>query len=619
MGLSISRSRGLWIAAALLAAALTTCWALARNAGAESAIVSIAEAQILLDQSEEPPADNAPWRAQMLPDNWNKSRPNSGGLAWYRATFELPSVEAPLAVYINRASMNSAVYVNGLLIGSGGSFEEPVARNWNKPGYYLVPQPLLRPGINTLHVRLRAYARSQAGLSTIHVGPASQLRERYEADLFRTVSLNQVVSLFTFALATLFLLLWLRRRRDDVYLYFGLSMMLWGMHGMKLYVRDIPMPAYYWDVLTSLFIPMFTAALVPFVFRFVGRFHPWLERLAVAAVLTLIAAHVIGGPEKLFLLASIGFGTSTLVSVPLLWLVMRDAWRNPTLYRIFVMVAGAICVGLAVHDFFWQQGRLDFEARPLLQFGGPLLFLGMGGELLARFVSALTGAETANLELEARVAKKSSELAQNYARMAELDREHAMIEERQRIMRDMHDGIGGHLITAIAQVRCGELRQDQLESVLIEILDDLRLVIDSLQRTENDLASALGNFRYRIEPRLRGVGVALHWGVDESVDGLMLSPSDVLHVLRIMQEAFTNILKHSGASLVTVVSRRTLLRDLPTLRLDIQDNGAGLKPERLGYGVASMTERARAVGGAAELVSNSVGTCLVVHIPCRSE
>jgi signal transduction histidine kinase len=622
MSVAAMWSRRFWIVAALSSAVFMACWAYARQHGAQPAPGTIGEARILLDQSEEPPADNAPWRAQPLPDNWNKSRPDSGGLAWYRAEFDLPGADVPLAVYIDRASMNSAVYLNGMLIGSGGSFDEPVARNWNKPNFHVVPQPLLKPGRNVLHVRLRAYPRSQAGLSVIHVGPERELREKYERALFRTVGLNQVISLFTFALGTLFLLLWLmlwlKRRRDTIYLFFGVSMMLWGVHGMKLYVRTIPVPAYYWDVFTSLIIPVFTAALVPFVFRFVGQRHPRLELAGAAAVLMLIAAHVAGGPEKLFLLASLGFGVSTLVSAPLLWLVVRDAWRNPNLYRILVMVAGAICLALAVHDFLWQQGRLDFEARPLLQFGGPLLFLGMGGELLSRFVGALTVAERANAELEARVAAKTLELAGNYARMAELDRERAMIDERQRIMRDMHDGIGGHLITAIAQVRCGELGQDKLESVLIEILDDLRLVIDSMQRTESDLASALGNFRYRIEPRLRGVGVALEWKVDESVDGMVLPPSDVLHVLRIMQEAFTNVLKHSGASLVSVLSQRAMLRDLPALRLDIQDNGGGLHPSRPGYGIASMTERARAVGGAAELTGNAAGSCLTLHIPYRT-
>jgi signal transduction histidine kinase len=614
MGAVFDKTKRWWVIAALLGATLMTCWAFARpERGTEPGV--IADAHILLDQSDEPPTDDAPWQTQSLPDNWNHSRPGTGGLAWYRAEFDFDAAQAPLAIYINRASMNAAVYVNGLLIGSGGSFDEPVARNWNKPSFYVVPSPLLKPGRNVVHVRLRAYPRSQAGLSAIEVGPERQLREKYESTLFRTVGLNQLIGLFTFALATLFLLFWLRRRRDTVYLYFGLSMALWAVHGLKLYVRTIPVPAYYWDVFTSLIIPMFTAALVPFVFRFVGRRHPLLEIAGVVAVATLVAAHVVGGPEKLFLLASIGFGVSTLISAPLLWLVVQDAWRHPTLYRVLVMVAGAICLVLAVHDFLWQQGRLAFEARPLLQFGGPLLFLGMGGELLARFVNALTVAENANAELEARVLMKSLELAENYERLAELDRERAMIEERQRIMRDMHDGIGGHLITAISQVRCGSLRQDQLEAVLVEILDDLRLVIDSMQRSENDLASALGNFRYRIEPRLRGVGVTLDWKVDESVDDLILPPSDVLHVLRILQEAFTNVLKHSGASLVSVLSQRTYLHDAPALRLEIQDNGKGLSAARPGYGIANITERARAVGGAAEVAGNAGGTRLTLHIP----
>jgi signal transduction histidine kinase len=584
-------------------------------------VIHVTEAAFIFDATDQPPPDTAPWESQTLPDNWNLSRPGSGGIGWYRAMFTLNDAEGSQAIYINRASMNSAVFVNGILIGNGGSFEEPVARNWNRPSLYVVPQPLMKSGVNVLHVRLRAYPRTQGGLSVIQVGPEQSLRKPYSAAFFFAISLNQLVSLFTFALGILFFLLWTRRRADTVYLYFGVGMMLWGVHGLKLFVQTIPVPAYYWDLFTSLIIPIFTAVLVPFVFRFTGCRHVLLERAGFVAAGSLVVSHIALGPDFLYPLATTGYGVSTLVSAPLLYLLVRDSVHQPNGYRLLVAVAGAVSVGLAIHDLLWQKGMLDFEVRPLLQFGGPLLFLGMGGELLSRFALALTVAETANVRLESRVAQVSDKLAANYRELSRLTSERAMVEERQRIMRDMHDGIGGQLITAISRVRTGDLGQHDLEEVLVEILDDLRLVIDSMQRTENDLASALGNFRYRLEPRLQGIGMALDWQLDGSADQLVLPPSGILHVMRIMQEAFTNILKHSGASRVSVASCLAQVGGEAFVSLRIRDNGAraaGLNQQgRNGYGLANIAARARALGGVANFSRGVDGGCLMLDIPIR--
>lgn len=66
------------------------------------------------------------------------------------------------------------------------------------------------------------------------------------------------------------------------------------------------------------------------------------------------------------------------------------------------------------------------------------------------------------------------------------------------------------------------------------------------------MLSALGNLRYRIEPRLRQAGVNLCWIIGNVPDYLSLSPDRVLHVLRIVQEALTNIIKHAKAKTVVV-------------------------------------------------------------------
>jgi hypothetical protein len=68
-----------------------------------------------------------------------------------------------------------------------------------------------------------------------------------------------------------------------------------------------------------------------------------------------------------------------------------------------------------------------------------------------RFIGALAGLETANRTLEARVLERERQIAASYERIASLQREQAATDERQRIMRDLHDGLGSQLFTSLSR------------------------------------------------------------------------------------------------------------------------------------------------------------------------
>jgi signal transduction histidine kinase len=72
----------------------------------------------------------------------------------------------------------------------------------------------------------------------------------------------------------------------------------------------------------------------------------------------------------------------------------------------------------------------------------------VGWALIDRFVKSHNEYEQLNAALEARVKERETTLAVHYARAAELEREQAVAAERERILRDMHDGLGSHLISA---------------------------------------------------------------------------------------------------------------------------------------------------------------------------
>jgi signal transduction histidine kinase len=80
-------------------------------------------------------------------------------------------------------------------------------------------------------------------------------------------------------------------------------------------------------------------------------------------------------------------------------------------------------------------------------------------------------------------------------------------------MRDVHDGVGGQLVSALSLVERGHADANAVAETIRAALEDLRLVIDSMDPLEDDLLSVLGSVRSRLEPRLARHGLRFAWQV----------------------------------------------------------------------------------------------------------
>jgi signal transduction histidine kinase len=108
--------------------------------------------------------------------------------------------------------------------------------------------------------------------------------------------------------------------------------------------------------------------------------------------------------------------------------------------------------------------------------------------------------------------------------------------------------------------------------------------------------------RYRLQSRLQAAGIEVVWDVAELPELRQLSPPVVLHVQRILLEAFTNVMKHARASQVEV-QVRWREEASPRVMLRITDNGVGFAEDALaqeaqahGRGLDNMRARATAIG-----------------------
>lgn len=196
-----------------------------------------------------------------------------------------------------------------------------------------------------------------------------------------------------------------------------------------------------------------------------------------------------------------------------------------------------------------------------------------------------------------------------------VEREQARQAERQHLLQEMHDGFGSQLATARLLMGQGQMTQGECTQLLGECLDDLRLLADTLSTTESTLDKALANYRYRCQNRLAQVPVRIDWHV--GLAGLSpLSERIILQIMRILQEALGNALRHAQAGQIGIDVR---CRSDGGLALAVTDDGIGL-PETITYGrgLAHMESRAHSIGARLELIRLTPGTRIALTLPLKS-
>ncbi|MGA6165247.1 sensor histidine kinase [Amycolatopsis magusensis] len=184
-------------------------------------------------------------------------------------------------------------------------------------------------------------------------------------------------------------------------------------------------------------------------------------------------------------------------------------------------------------------------------------------------------------------------------------------EERLRIARELHDALGHHLSLITVQAGAALHANDPGQSAGAltaikqagqEALRELRSTLDVL-RTPVDSAPGLDRLD-ELFGHARAMGLTVTAELDEPRP---VPPEIGLAAYRIVQEALTNAIRHSGASTVVV---RVRYGDDGELRVEIEDNGSG-GPITPGHGLRGMRERVRAAGG--ELTMPARDTGLAVH------
>lgn len=254
----------------------------------------------------------------------------------------------------------------------------------------------------------------------------------------------------------------------------------------------------------------------------------------------------------------------------------------------------------------FSSGGVDYISKPFQE-----------EEVLARLENHLKIARLQRkLEQRHKALQQSMDaLQKKQTEVLELQRQQVLSEERERIMRDMHDGIGGLLVSTLAMLEAGVSDPIRIDQALRAALDDLRLMIDSLDPLQEDnLTMALGTYRARILPKLHDRGLAVDWPVTDLPLIPDFGPHKLLQVLRILQEAITNVLKHADASQLVVRAQAVSAPSAGVL-IEIEDNGKGLNDAfQTGRGLKNMRRRADSMGYQLHINSTSRGTRISIFL-----
>ena len=606
----------------LLGAAWTLAAALLIAAPARAIVIEPPRALVIAAEDAQPPPDADPrWRIVALADG------QTVPVAWYRVEFEVSAADLGRAwmLYLPYWYGGGDVWLNREPAAAVAQSTPTMRVRWERPLLFTLPRAQLRAGINVLHLRAAAaHQPSALVMPRLAIGSQEDLQPFFERRLLATRTVPMVTVLAGSVAGLLVLFIWWRRRQEVLYGLFGAAALLWALR-TTTFVFDA-MPAALWPLWRMVYHATtggFIVVLALFALELAGGFR---RRAAWA-----LACYAAAGP-LLYLVsgdrADVWVGrwwSAGLIPIGLAVAVFAfvAAWRHRSAGTLAIAAGVTLAFLAGLHDYLiaWRSPLIEALLPQwadhrlfLLHHAANVLLVVMGALLASRFVRTLGAVEEANRTLEARVAEREREIAASYAHIAALQREQATTAERQRIMQDLHDGLGSQLFSALSQAERGSLAPRDMAEALRRAIDEMRMAIEALASDEQDFRSAFGNFCFRWEPRLREAGIVPQWQLDLP-DALPALPShELLQLMRIAQEALTNVLKHAGAAQVRV----GLALGEQSLVMDVTDDGRGREggaASPSGRGLQNMAARARRLGATLELTDAAPGTRVRLTLP----
>ena len=567
-------------------------------------------------------------QAVSLPYHWDRQHPGLAGAATFELPFDMPAVPTePYALYLPRLGNAYEIWLNGTLLQAKGDLQQGNGADHAKaPRLIEIAPSLLRPR-NVFRVHIRADVGRRGGLAPLTLGPRAPVQALYQHDHDWRITGSLAVVIFSLLIGVVALALWATQvdvsasgwlQRDPLYLFAALAELSWTLRIGDTLVAHSPIAWPWWGIVGLLAATVWVSSMMLFCVEIAGWgrltaaiwLRRWLGLLLATSVAAGAAALVGGFPLAMTLLyAALGL-TALIVGSLFIWKAARGA--SLAHQMVALVLLWNTLVGL--RDLYVFRISQDYGGNTLMRYSSVLFGLTLGAIVIMRFRAASAQARDLNANLLARVAHKEQELAQSYQRLEQLAREQERGAERSRILRDMHDGVGSHISTAIRQMASGRASSGEVLHTLRDALDQLKLSIDAMNLPPGDINALLANIRYRLEPRFLACSIAWQWNVEVLEPVTRLDASAMRQLQFMLFEALSNVLQHAQASVLQIAAS-PLSAEGPGVRLQIIDNGRGFDVSQVKRrGLLSMQERAHAIDATLDLRSAAGRTLLEITI-----
>jgi len=442
---------------------------------------------------------NNQWEAIELPDFWSENHQDQHSI-WYLAKFEITDIkQTNWAIYLPSVTHIAVVYLNDHWIGQGGEMSVPISRHHNEPLLFEFSNRLLHKGENTLLIRVVSESYYQGLLDQFYIAPSEQLKESYEWKKFARVDFIQWLSINMYIVMLALFIFWISRPQETVYGLFGLLLFFWSSHNLNLFVTEIPMSPLLWEAMTMSTLGWAVIAMIFFNHRYIGQINHRAEKLFWVFSLLGLSAFLFPSISSLLIIGYKVWDTLlVLLGIYAIYYLLGVVRKDNNQDAFLMLLVGIPILVLGFHDILIVNHLIDRREGLIIQYGALPTLLLFSWFLIRRFLYSLKDAEQLTETLEQRVQQKQLALEEQYQQLNEFEKQTVLAQERERIMRDMHDGIGGQLISIVTVL------SDHKEDVFVKIkekiqhsISDLRFVIDSLDPLLNDISTLLGGMRLR--------------------------------------------------------------------------------------------------------------------------
>jgi signal transduction histidine kinase len=558
-----------------------------------------------------------PYRSNADGTLLTRSRVARMARAWYRVRYDVPAgwkTDDEVMIYSPRVlGVAWAARVNGQVASDN---LDDWRMTWNRPVAVRLGSAHFHPG-ERLDIAVGIAFEPQIGHALAHlsVGPANVLAQRLAIREFLQFVMPVACSVTLSAMGVFFLLFWWSRRAERTHLFLALSCIAWCVSNLQYVLprREDPVLNAWYSSVAGPSITWVMWLIYLFVLQLDKRFSRFIA-LALppfVIIMSILALPIVPLNENVgTFYQGANLTVAALVAARIGWLAIHGG----SLELRVIAAALAVTIAAGAHDLGLLAQRIDHEGIYLLPYCGMLLFGSFLFAVQRRYVHAIDEYDLLSSSLAQRLNERERELQANHARLLELERAQTLAAERHRLMHDMHDGLGSALTTSLAMLEQGNVDGGELKSLLLDSVDDLRAVIDSLEPLDGDLTSVLATLRFRLGKRLELAGIALEWDMQDLPALNWLGPPQALQLIRIVQEVLTNALKHARATRMQISAHCSA----PFIEVRVTDNGCGFDAASTptGRGLRHLPQRAASLNGSVIIESRpGSGTTVRLLLP----